>query len=112
MNIKVHNYVTCTSNTLLNSQDMSCITWFTEEKFHMFNCIFHNCLETLQLYIMKKNIDIFAFYEYNHYAINYPVFKIIASDKELYHYKTCLHLGLSDFIMPSLATPQINLQLI
>ena len=61
---------------------------------------------------MKKNIDIFAFYEYNHYAINYPVFKIIASDKELYHYKTCLHLGLPDFIMPSLATPQINLQLI
>ena len=104
MNIKVH--------TLLNSQDMSCITWFTEEKFHRFNCIFHNCLETLQLYIMKKNIDIFAFYEYNHYAINYPVFNIfIASDKELYHYKTCLHLGLSDFIMPSLATPQINLQL-
>ena len=105
MNIKVH--------TLLNSQDMSCITWFTEEKFHRFNCIFHNCLETLQLYIMKKNIDIFAIYEYNHYAFNYPVFNIfIASDKELYHYKTCLYLGLSDFIMPSLATPQINLQLI
>ena len=113
MNIKVHNYVTCTSNTLLNSQDMSYITWFTEEKFHRFNCTFYNCLETLQLYITKKNIDIFAFYEYNHYAINYPAFNIfIASDKELCHYKRSLYLGLSDFIMPSLAIPQINLQLI
>ena len=48
-----------------------------QANFHMFNCIFKNCLQTLQLYIMKTNIDIFAFYYYKHYAINNSVFNII-----------------------------------
>ena len=49
---------------------------FMQVNFHRFNCIFKNCLETLQLYIMKINIDIFAFYYYKHYAINHSVFNI------------------------------------
>ena len=36
----------------------------------------------------------------------------ISSDKELCRIITSPHLGLSDFIMSSLATPQNNLQLI
>ena len=58
VNITYSKHETCNSNTFLNPQETSCITLFMQANFHSFNCTFRNCLETLQLYIMKINIDI------------------------------------------------------